>query len=367
MCLRQNRSQSATRLSLRVLATGAFCTVFTVNALASVERTCPATTDEILLAQDRAIAAGDLRTSRFLSNCRPQSVHEAWVLVESEGLELPEHAAETHTIPSEPSRSFLNFLPETWRTAISGWHESMPKWLDGRLSWVFVIFLFIFPLIFQPFWLRSRLKRDKAHRIRLRAQQMGLRFQPQGTAPAFCDNEGFVLFSNPTRLFESKRFCHNFFLSGQFPTIFNYRFHRYSFLTDFSHRFEQTVYCFKNRRTRFNYKIMQTSSAQDLAKAQGEWTSFKFRLGFEAGREDLSVGDAAFDDRFHVEGDSETELRHLLDGHVRGRLTNEIGPLLIIEATPEVTIFYRFREVDRGDDLLGNYRTYRDLHAAIDR
>lgn len=237
MCLRQKKPQSAKRLSLRVLATGAFCVVFTVHALASTERICPATTDEILLAQDRAIAAGDLRTSRFLSNCSPQSVHEAWVLAEGEGLELPEHAAETHTISSEPSRGFLNFLPEKWQAAISGWHESVPKWLDGRMSWAFVIFLFISPLIFQPFWLRSCMKRDKAQRIRLQAQQMGLRFQPQGTAPAFCDNEGFVLFSNPTRLFESKRFCHNFFLSGQFPTIFNYRFHRYSFLTDFSHRF----------------------------------------------------------------------------------------------------------------------------------
>lgn len=68
-----------------------------------------------------------------------------------------------------------------------------------------------------------------------------------------------------------------------------------------------------------------------------------------------------------MEGDSETELRHLLNGRMRRRLTNEIGPLLIIEATPEVTIFYRFSKVDRGDELLSNYRNYRDLHAVIDR
>jgi hypothetical protein len=111
---------------------------------------------------------------------------------------------------------------------------------------------------------------------------------------------------------------------------------------------------------------MRTFTARDLAKARGEWTSFKFRLGFEAGREDVSVGDAAFDNLFHIEGDSEAELRDLLDGHVRRRLTNEIGPLLIIEATPEATIFYRFRKVDRGDELLSNYRNYRDLHAVID-
>ena len=52
---------------------------------------------------------------------------------------------------------------------------------------------------------------------------------------------------------------------------------------------------------------------------------------------------------------------------MRRPLTNEIGPLLIIEATPEVTIFYRFSKVDRGDELLSNYRNYRDLHAVIDR
>ena len=366
MCFRKKRPQSAARLSLCVLAASTFYAVFTVHALASAERSCPATTDEILLAQDLAIAAGDLRTSRFLSNCRPQSAHEAWVLVEGEGLELPEQAAETHTIPSEPSRGLLNFLRDKWQAAISGWHQGMPKWWDARLSWTFVILLFILPLIIQPFWLRSHIKRDKAQRIRIQAQQMGLRFQPQGTAPAFCDNKRFVLFSNPTRLFEAKHSCNDFFLSGQFPTIFNYDFYRYSFLSDFSSRFGQTVYCFKNRRTRFNYKIMRTFTARDLAKARGEWTSFKFRLGFEAGREDVSVGDAAFDNLFHIEGDSEAELRDLLDGHVRRRLTNEIGPLLIIEATPEVTIFYRFSKVDRGDELLSNYRNYRDLHAVID-
>ena len=120
MCFRKKRPQSAARRSLRVLAASTFCAVFTVHALASTERICPATTDEILLAQDLAIAAGDLRASRFLSNCRPQSVHEAWVLVEGEGLELHEQAAETHTIPSEPSRGLLNFLPEKWHAAISG-------------------------------------------------------------------------------------------------------------------------------------------------------------------------------------------------------------------------------------------------------
>lgn len=112
---------------------------------------------------------------------------------------------------------------------------------------------------------------------------------------------------------------------------------------------------------------MQTFAARDLAKARGDWTSFKFHLGFEAGHEDVSVGDAAFDDLFHIEGDSETELRHLLNGRMRRRLTIEIGPLLIIEATPEVTIFYRFSKVDRGDELLSNYRNHRDLHAVIDR
>jgi hypothetical protein len=252
MCFRKKRPQSAARLSLCVLAASTFYAVFTVHALASAERSCPATTDEILLAQDLAIAAGDLRTSRFLSNCRPQSAHEAWVLVEGEGLELPEQAAETHTIPSEPSRGLLNFLRDKWQAAISGWHQGMPKWWDARLSWTFVILLFILPLIIQPFWLRSHIKRDKAQRIRIQAQQMGLRFQPQGTAPAFCDNKRFVLFSNPTRLFEAKHSCNDFFLSGQFPTIFNYHFYRYSFLSDFSSRFGHTVYCFKNRRTRFN-------------------------------------------------------------------------------------------------------------------
>ena len=37
---------------------------------------CPATTDEILAEQEKAIAEGDFLRSRVLSNCRPQSIHE---------------------------------------------------------------------------------------------------------------------------------------------------------------------------------------------------------------------------------------------------------------------------------------------------
>ena len=37
---------------------------------------CPATTDEILAAQEQAIADGDFLRSRVLTNCRPHSTHE---------------------------------------------------------------------------------------------------------------------------------------------------------------------------------------------------------------------------------------------------------------------------------------------------
>ena len=50
---------------------------------------CPATTDEILAEQERAIADGDFLRSRVLSNCRPQSIHEK-VLAEQADLYVPD-------------------------------------------------------------------------------------------------------------------------------------------------------------------------------------------------------------------------------------------------------------------------------------
>ena len=50
---------------------------------------CPATTDEILAAQEKAIAEGDFLRSRVLSNCRPQSIHER-ALAEQVGLYVPD-------------------------------------------------------------------------------------------------------------------------------------------------------------------------------------------------------------------------------------------------------------------------------------
>ena len=50
---------------------------------------CPATTDEILAEQERAIADGDFLRSRALSNCRPQSIHEK-VLAEQADLYVPD-------------------------------------------------------------------------------------------------------------------------------------------------------------------------------------------------------------------------------------------------------------------------------------
>ena len=50
---------------------------------------CPATTDEILAAQEKAIAEGDFLRSRVLSNCRPQSIHEK-ALAEKVGQYVPD-------------------------------------------------------------------------------------------------------------------------------------------------------------------------------------------------------------------------------------------------------------------------------------
>ena len=50
---------------------------------------CPATTDEILAAQEQAIADGDFLRSRVLTNCRPQSIHEK-ALAEQVDLYVPD-------------------------------------------------------------------------------------------------------------------------------------------------------------------------------------------------------------------------------------------------------------------------------------
>ena len=50
---------------------------------------CPATTDEILAEQEKAIADGDFLRSRVLSNCRPQSIHEK-ALSEQADLYVPD-------------------------------------------------------------------------------------------------------------------------------------------------------------------------------------------------------------------------------------------------------------------------------------
>ncbi|MDC6459896.1 hypothetical protein PQY66_06100 [Luminiphilus sp.] len=50
---------------------------------------CPATTDEILAEQEKAIAEGDFLRSRVLSNCRPQSIHEK-ALAEKVGQYVPD-------------------------------------------------------------------------------------------------------------------------------------------------------------------------------------------------------------------------------------------------------------------------------------
>ena len=50
---------------------------------------CPATTDEILAEQEKAIAEGDFLRSRVLSNCRPQSIHEK-ALAEQVGQYVPD-------------------------------------------------------------------------------------------------------------------------------------------------------------------------------------------------------------------------------------------------------------------------------------
>ena len=50
---------------------------------------CPATTDEILAEQEKAIADGDFLRSRVLSNCRPQSIHER-ALAEQADLYVPD-------------------------------------------------------------------------------------------------------------------------------------------------------------------------------------------------------------------------------------------------------------------------------------
>ena len=50
---------------------------------------CPATTDEILAAQEQAIADGDFLRSRVLTNCRPQSIHER-ALAEQVDLYVPD-------------------------------------------------------------------------------------------------------------------------------------------------------------------------------------------------------------------------------------------------------------------------------------
>jgi len=342
---------------------------------ASAAQTCPDTTEEILTAQDEAIARGDVKASRFLSYCRPQSIHEKLVLTEGDALELPETVEKTITMGDARTeiidREFVvSFLPDSARGAASDVAALLNRWFEEARGWFLPIILTIAVLVFDSRF-RDFLRRpgggpESQKSPLTSASALGLRFQATGDVPTFINDPNFVLSSQPKGLFAFGHPVSNLFFSGNFPTIFDYRFWQKSWASGSTWSCRQTVYCFRNRRTRYGFKVMTTKTAKSLAKIQGNWAALKFRLGIAGDRIDLEVGDGTFDERFHIEGASESELRRIFHGHLRDQLLKEIDDGLIIEATRDVTIFYRHNKVDRGTELSSNYRRYRALHSALD-
>lgn len=343
-------------------------------------QTCPATSEEVLDALDEAIDKGDLRTSRFLSRCQPQSIYETLVLTEGDDLELPTNVEQTVKIGNERAEKIhreydFSWLPDgTVRRGVSGLVTFLDRWFEDTWDVLFVVLMFTAVFAFNSrlrhFLVRSPGGKESKQSPFNSALTLGLRFQATGDIPAFLTDPNFVLSSWSRGFLAFGHPVSNLFYSGSFPTILNYRIWGQSSLFRVQLArvpvvYVQTVYCFKNRR-RNQFRIMTTETAETLAKIQGRWAALAFRLGMNDDRKDLKVGDTPFDDRFHIEGTSESELRTIFHSHLRVQLMKDIDEGLIIEATPDVTIFYRFQKVDRGDQLTHNYRRYKALHSAID-
>lgn len=359
----------------KTLTSTIFIVAICFNATVKAAQICPETTEEILAAQDEAIARGDFKASRFLTYCRPVSIHEKLVLTEGDALELPETVDKTITMQDARTeiidREFdVSLLPHSAREGASDIAALLNRWFEEARGWFLPIILTIVVLVFDSRF-RDLLRRPRgspeAQRSRITsASALGLRFQARGDVPAFINDPNFVLSSQPRGLFAFGHPVSNLFFSGNFPTIFDYRLWQKSWGSGAEWSYKQTVYCFKNRRTRYGFKVMTTETAKSLAKIQGNWAALKFRLGIAGDRTDLEVGDGTFDEHFHIEGASESELRRIFHGHLRVQLLKEIDDGLIIEATRNVTIFYRYNKVDRGTELTSNYRRYRALHSALD-
>lgn len=359
----------------RTLISSIFIVTICFNATVTAAQTCPETTEEILAAQDQAIARGDLKASRLLTYCRPVSIHEKLVLTEGDALELPETVEKTITMENARTeiidREFdVSFLPESARGDASDVAALLNRWFEEAQGWFLPIILTIVVLVFDSRF-RNFLRRpgggpESQKSPISSASALGLRFQVTGDVPAFINDPNFVLSSQPRGLFAFGHPVSNLFFSGNFPAIFDYRFWQKSWASGGTWSYKQTVYCFRNRRTRYGFKVMTTETAKSLAKIRGNWAALKFRLGIAGDRTDLEVGDGTFDEHFHIEGASESELRRIFHGHLRVQLLKEIDDGLIIEATRNVTIFYRYNKVDRGTELTSNYRRYRALHSALD-
>lgn len=304
------------------------------------------------------------------------SIHEKLALTEGDALELPETVDNTITMEDARTeiidREFdVSFLPDSARGGASGLAALLNRWFEAVRGWFLPIILTIVVLVFDSRF-RDFLRRpgsgpESQKSPITSASALGLRFQATGDVPAFINDPNFVLSSQPRGLFPFGHPVSNLFFSGNFPAIFDYRLWQKSWASGANLSYRQTVYCFRNRRTRFGFKVMTTETAKSLANIQGEWAALQFRLGIAGDRIDLEVGDGTFDERFHIEGTSESEVNRIFHGHLRAQLLKEIDDGLIIEATRDVTIFYRHKKVDRGRELTSNYRCYRALHSALDR